>query len=87
MEWIVRLRFHGGNQECQRSVDCWSMDFISDALVDGCALRVFAAIDDLPRRCVGMSLDRRMILHVDVTTNTTAELMAQQWVEASPKMG
>ena len=36
---------------------CWSMDFLSDSLVDGRALRVFAAVDDYPRRCVAMEFD------------------------------
>ena len=33
------------------------MDFLSDSLVDGRALRVFAAVDDYPRRCVAMEFD------------------------------
>ena len=37
--------------------DCWSMDFLSDALIDGRSLRVFAAIDDFSRRCVSMEFD------------------------------
>ena len=37
--------------------DCWSMDFLSDALTDGRALRVFAAIDDFSRRGVAMEFD------------------------------
>ena len=37
--------------------DCWSMDFLSDALVDGRALRVFAAVDDFSRRSVAMEFD------------------------------
>ena len=34
--------------------DCWSMDFLSDALEDRRALRVFAAIDDFSRRGVAI---------------------------------
>lgn len=37
--------------------DCWSMDFLSDALVDCRAMRVFAAVDDFSRRCVAMEFD------------------------------
>ena len=37
--------------------DCWSMDFLSDALVDGRAMRVFAAVDDFSRRCPTLEFD------------------------------
>jgi putative transposase len=40
--------------------DCWSMDFLTDALVDGRALRVFAVIDDFSRRCVALEFDVAM---------------------------
>ncbi len=33
------------------SNDCWSMDFLSDAMTDGRGLRVFAAVDDYSRLC------------------------------------
>jgi len=36
------------------------MDFLSDALVDSRAMRVFAAIDDFSRRCVSMEFDVAM---------------------------
>lgn len=37
--------------------DCWSMDFLSDSMNDGRAMRVFAAIDDYSRRCVSLEVD------------------------------
>ncbi|MCR9248761.1 MAG: IS3 family transposase [bacterium] len=37
--------------------DCWSMDFLSDALTDGRTMRVFAAADDHSRRCVALDFD------------------------------
>lgn len=37
--------------------DCWSMDFLSDAMTDRRSLRIFAAIDDFSRRCVSMEFD------------------------------
>ena len=33
------------------------MDFLSDALTDGRAMRVFAAVDDYSRRCVALDFD------------------------------
>ena len=36
---------------------CWSMDFLSDSMTDGRALRVFAAVDDYSRRCVALECD------------------------------
>ena len=37
--------------------DCWSMDFLSDSMVDGRALRVFGAIDDHSRLAVALEFD------------------------------
>ena len=37
--------------------DCWSMDFLSDALEHRRALRIFAAIDDYSRRGAAMGFD------------------------------
>ncbi len=37
--------------------DCWSMDFLSDSMVDGRTMRVFTAIDDHSRRCVALEFD------------------------------
>ena len=37
--------------------DCWSMDFLSDSLTDGRAMRVFAAVDNFSRRCVALDFD------------------------------
>lgn len=37
--------------------DCWSMDFLSDSMVNGRSLRVFAAVDDYSRRCVSLEFD------------------------------
>ncbi len=34
--------------------DCWSIDFMSDALVSGRALRFFTAIDDAPREALDL---------------------------------
>ncbi|QDU66249.1 IS3 family transposase [Engelhardtia mirabilis] len=31
--------------------DCWSMDFLSDSMTDGRALRVFAVVDDHSKLC------------------------------------
>jgi len=33
---------------------CWSMDFVSDALIDGRAIRILTVIDDATRECVGL---------------------------------
>jgi putative transposase len=35
----------------------WSMDFVSDALVGGTRLRVFAAVDDFTRECLAIEVD------------------------------
>lgn len=37
--------------------DCWSMDFLTDAMDGGRAMRVFAAVDDHSRRCVALAFD------------------------------
>ena len=37
--------------------DCWSMDFLTDAMDRGRAMRVFAAVDDHSRRCVALAFD------------------------------
>ena len=37
--------------------DCWSMDFLSDSLVDGRTMRVFAAVDDYSRLSTTMEFD------------------------------
>lgn len=37
--------------------DCWSMDFLSDALTDGRGLRVFAVIDDHSKLCIALECD------------------------------
>jgi putative transposase len=34
--------------------DCWSIDFVSDALVDGRGFRVLTAVDDATRECLGL---------------------------------
>ena len=54
--------------------DCWSMDFLSDALFDGRTLRVFAAIDDFSRRCVAMEFD--VALPADRVTRVLDEAIA-----------
>ncbi len=33
--------------------ECWSMDFVSDALFDGRRFRVFAVVDNFSRECLG----------------------------------
>lgn len=33
---------------------CWSIDFMSDALTDGCRFRTFNVIDDYNRECLGI---------------------------------
>jgi putative transposase len=38
----------------------WSMDFMSDELEDGRALRVLNIVDDYTRECVGMEIDRSL---------------------------
>ena len=40
--------------------DCWSMDFLSDAMTDGRALRVFAAVDDHSRLCMAFDFEVSM---------------------------
>ena len=40
--------------------DCWSMDFLSDALADGRTVRVFTCVDDFSRRCVALECDVAM---------------------------
>ena len=42
---------------CAKPNDCWSMDFLSDSLTDGRAMRAFAAVDDHSRRCVALDFD------------------------------
>ena len=37
--------------------DCWSMDFLTDSMAGGRAMRVFAAVDDRSRRCVALEFD------------------------------
>ena len=37
--------------------DCWSMDFLSDSLTDGRALRIFAVVDDHSRLCPCIDAD------------------------------
>ena len=37
--------------------DRWSMDFVSDRLVDGRAFRAFAVVDDVSKRCVVIEVD------------------------------
>lgn len=37
--------------------DRWSMDFVSDRLVDGRAFRVFAVVDDFGKRCNAVEID------------------------------
>jgi putative transposase len=37
--------------------DCWSMDFLSDSLTDGRAIRIFAVIDDHSRLCTCIDAD------------------------------
>ena len=36
---------------------CWSMDFLSDAMSDGRALRVFAVVDDYSKLCPTLGCD------------------------------
>jgi len=33
---------------------CWSMDFVSDALIDGRAFRILTVVDDATRESVGL---------------------------------
>ena len=37
--------------------DCWSMDFMSDALTSGRALRFLTVLDDAPRECLDLHPD------------------------------
>lgn len=37
--------------------DCWSMDFLSDWMTDGRALRVFAVVDDHSELCTALECD------------------------------
>ena len=36
---------------------CWSLDFVSDALADGRRFRVLAVVDDFTRECLGLVAD------------------------------
>jgi putative transposase len=38
----------------------WSMDFVSDKLADGLSFRIFTAVDQFTRECVGLEADRSM---------------------------
>lgn len=40
--------------------DCWSLDFLSDALTDGRALRVFASVDDCSKLSPALECDVAM---------------------------
>jgi putative transposase len=35
----------------------WSLDFVSDALIDGRRIRVLAVVDDFTRECLGLVVD------------------------------
>ncbi len=48
----------------QRTNECWSMDFMSDALLSGKALRFFNVIDDAPRECLDMHSDTSLPSYV-----------------------
>jgi putative transposase len=37
--------------------DCWSMDFMSDALTTGRALRLLTVLDDAPKECLDLYAD------------------------------
>jgi len=37
--------------------ECWSMDFLSDAMTDGRVLRVFAVVDDCSKLCPSLGCD------------------------------
>jgi putative transposase len=53
--------------------ETWSMEFMSDTLVDGCRIRIFNVVDDLSREAVTMEVDtslpaRRVIRALDRAT-------------------
>jgi len=35
---------------------CWSADFVSDKLSDGCSIRILTVIDQFTRECVWLML-------------------------------
>jgi putative transposase len=39
---------------------CWSADFVSDKLADGCGIRILTVIDQFTRECVWLEADRSM---------------------------
>ena len=44
----------------ERSNQQWSMDFVSDRLVDGRSFRILTIVDQFTRECVGLEADRSM---------------------------
>ena len=38
----------------------WSMDFVSDAMADGCKFRAFSVVDDFSRECPVIAVDRSL---------------------------
>jgi Integrase core domain len=45
---------------CARPNQCWSMDFVSDKLVDGRSFRILTVVDQFTRECVAPEDDRSM---------------------------
>src|SRR5947209_8483490 len=43
-----------------RPNQCWSADFVSDKLTDGCSYRILTVIDQFTRECVAMEADRSL---------------------------
>jgi putative transposase len=47
-----------GRIEAGAANECWSMDFVSDALYDGRRLRVLTVVDDYTRECLAIEVDQ-----------------------------
>ena len=43
-----------------RPNQCWSMDFVTDKLVDGRSFRILTVVDQFTRECVALAADRSM---------------------------
>ena len=47
-----------GRIEAGAANECWSMDFVSDALYDGRRLRVLTVVDNYTRECLAIEVDQ-----------------------------
>ena len=46
--------------EAERINDCWSMEFVSDDLFDGCCLQLLTRVDSFTRESVAIEVDRHI---------------------------